>query len=56
MCQEDGQNPGASGRTSSGQSKPGGTGGTSGGQSKPGADCRMSGARDGLWRTREAGG
>ena len=42
MCQADGQKPGASSRTS-------------GGQSKPGADCRMSGARDGLWRTREAG-
>jgi len=43
MCQVDGQKLGASGRTS-------------GRESKPGAHCRMSGARDGLWRTREAGG
>jgi len=43
MCEADSQNPGASGSMS-------------GGQSKPGADCRMSGTRDGLWRTKEAGG
>jgi len=43
MYQAEGQKPGASGKTS-------------GGQSKPGADCRMSGARDSLLRTREAGG
>jgi len=43
MYQAEGQKPEARGRTSSGQSK-------------PGADCRMSGTRDGLWRTREAGG
>jgi len=43
MCQAEGLKPGASGRTSSGRSN-------------PEEDSRMSSARDGLWRTREAGG
>ena len=43
MCQVDGQKPGASHRTSRKLSK-------------PGTGCRMSGTRDGLWKTREAGG
>jgi len=43
MSQADVQMPGASCRMF-------------GRQSKPGVDCRMSSARDGLWRTREAGG